>query len=129
LTCEEPLGHFALDYPRRKRERYEKAVADVLQDGLTRRDAGVTMFIKCEKMNPVKINPDPRAIQFRDPKYCVVLASYLKPIERYLYALRLPGITATGSRVVGKGMNQVERASALLKKVSAFCCAVILSLI
>lgn len=127
-TIQEPLGHFAEKYSGRKRSRYMDAVQHILENGLSKRDSGVTMFIKAEKMNPLKPNPDPRAIQFRDPKYCVVLASYLKPIEEHLYALKIRHPLMSGTRLVGKGLNQVERACLLRKKMSLFRRPVVVSI-
>jgi len=120
-TVQEPLGQFALKYGGKKRDRYLQAVEHVVDNGLSRRDSTVTMFVKCEKMSPDKNNPDPRAIQFRDPKYCVVLASFLKPIEEHLYRLKIrsiPNISST--RLVGKGLNQIQRAELLVQKYSRF---------
>lgn len=127
-TGQEPLGQFAEKYSGRKRARYLQALDQVLTHGLTERDAGVTMFIKAEKMSPAKVNPDPRAIQFRDPRYCVVLASYLKPIEEHLYALTIEHPLMSQSRVVGKGLNQVERALLLRSKMRAFHQPVVVSI-
>jgi len=72
-----------------KKLRYTLAADRVLQNGLTKADAKISAFVKFEKtvMNPEKVNPDPRMIQFRDPKYCVALSRFLKPIEHNLYAL------------------------------------------
>lgn len=120
-TTQEELGLFVEKYPVAKRKRYLDALQRVLDDGLSRSDADVTQFVKCEKMTPEKINPDPRSIQFRAAKYCVVLAAYLKPMEHHLYKMRLNAPhAATRSRVVGKGLNQVERATLLRRKMSAF---------
>jgi hypothetical protein len=87
------------------------------------------MFVKREKMNPkAKRNPDPRAIQFRDPRYCVELARYLKPIEHHLYRVEGDGSYYPASRMVGKGLNQVERAMLLREKMSRFRDPVVISL-
>lgn len=127
-TCSEPLGQFADEYGGAKRARYHQARDDILANGVSKRDARVTMFVKCEKMLPEKVNPDPRAIQFRDPRYCVAVASFLKPIEPYLYRLnpRLPQTSKT--RLVAKGLNQVQRATLLLRKMAHFRRPVVLSL-
>lgn len=127
-TVQEPLGEFALRYSGRKRATYLNALDHVLENGLDRKDARIKMFVKCEKMSPVKVNPDPRAIQFRDPKYCVVLASYLKPIEEHLYALKIKHPLLSGTRLVGKGLNQVERAHLLRRKMQAFVSPVVVSI-
>jgi len=127
-TSQEPLGEFAMKYGGNKRARYLRALDHVLNCGITKQDSGVTMFVKMEKLNPTKSNPDPRAIQFRDPKYCVMLASYLKPMEHLIYSLKPKHPYMSGTRVIGKGLNQVERALLLRKKMSFFQAPVVLSL-
>lgn len=118
-TVQEPLGAFALHYGGAKRAKYLRAAEEVRLNGLTRRDAGVKMFIKPDRLDvDLKRMPDPRAIQFRDPRYCVVIASYLKPIEPHLYSLTIPSVSPT--RLIGKGCNQFERARILLSKWRRF---------
>jgi hypothetical protein len=120
-TEQEELGLFFQKYTGNKFLRYQRALDNLLKNGLVKSGAGCSMFVKCEKLDPVKINPDTRAIQFREAEYCVALASFLKPMEHLLYSLKLttPHIR-TRTRVVGKGLNQVERASLLIKKMEAF---------
>lgn len=128
-TTQEELGEFALKYPPSKRKRYLDALDQVLTNGIDEDDAFVTQFVKCEKVAPTKINPDPRSIQFRAPKYCVMLASYLKPMEQFLYQMKLRSPHCKSyTRVVGKGLNQVERAELLQRKLENFSDPVILSL-
>jgi hypothetical protein len=124
-TSQEPLGAFAMKYGGAKRARYLRACENVLHGGISRKDAGVTMFVKMEK---VQLCKDPRAIQFRDPKYCVMLASYLKPMEHLIYALKPKYPFMSGTRIVGKGLNQVERAKLLIKKLTYFESPVVLGL-
>lgn len=119
-TQQEPYGKFAEKYSGRKKAKYLAATDSLLDNGLTRKDAGITMFVKSEKMNPSKPNPDPRAIQFRDAKYCVYIASFLKPIEEHLYALKIHHPLMNGLRIIGKGLNQVERACLLQRKMETF---------
>lgn len=109
-------------YSGAKRLKYEEATADVLSMPITKRDAGIKMFVKGEKLkpDPCKPNPDPRAIQFRDPRYCVEISRYLKPIEHHLYNLAGYGRGVSPSRVIAKGLNQVERAELLLFKWRQF---------
>lgn len=117
-TQAQPLGHFALEYTGAKRAKYLQAAEYVKIHGLQRRDAGVQMFIKPDRIPIDKRLPDPRAIQFRDPKYCVALAAYLKPIEPHLYKLIIPDVSPY--RLIGKGCNQFERARVLRKKWNRF---------
>lgn len=111
-----------------KRARYIQAANDLLDYGLARRDARVKMFVKFEKLNPSKVNPDPRAIQFRHPRYCVALGRFLKPMEKFLYRLKGDGRVLPNSRVIGKGLSQTERAELLVEKLQRFEAPVILSL-
>lgn len=121
---------FYTDYPALKKKRYAEALERVLAKPVTKRIARITAFVKPDKLSAVgKIDPDPRAIQFRDPEYCVLLASSLKPLEEQLYRMVLnhPCIK-TKTRSVGKGLNQVERAQLLIKKQQSFESPVVLSL-
>jgi hypothetical protein len=86
------------------------------------------MFVKFEKLNSNKVNPDPRAIQYRHPKYCVALGQYLKPMEHRIYRLKGDGKVLPRSRVIGKGLSQTQRARLLESKMSEFRNPVVLSL-
>lgn len=105
-----------------KREKYRLATQRLLEGDLSKRDAGVSMFVKFEKLkfSPLKPNPDPRAIQFRNPKYCVAIAQYLKPIEHKLYAFKGRGAMFPTTKVIGKGLSARGRAQLLVKKWEAF---------
>lgn len=116
-------------YTGAKRAKYVRATDQVLNGGgVRRRDAKVKMFVKMERLAPSKANPDPRAIQFRDAKYCVDVARFLKPIERALYSLRGDGWNLPATRVIGKGLNSVERAMLLKSKFEGFDDPVVLTL-
>jgi hypothetical protein len=125
----QPLGKFAEQYSGAKRARYLAAAELVKTYGLRPKDAQVTMFVKPDRINPAeKINPDPRAIQFRDAKYCVALAAYLKPIEPHLYNLKFKAPNLGYSRLIAKGLNQYQRASTLKKKWARYSCPVAFSI-
>jgi len=111
-----------------KRERYIRAADDLLNYGLDRIEAKVKMFVKFEKLNSTKVNPDPRAIQFRHPKYCVAVGKYLKPMEEYLYRLHGDGTVLPATRVIGKGLSSDERAELLRMKMREFTDVCVLSL-
>jgi hypothetical protein len=115
-------------YAGAKRARYLAATEQLLSGSLSRKDATVRMFVKFEKFNPGKVNPDPRAIQFRSAKYCVALGKYLKSVEHALYALKGDGRILPNTRVIGKGLSMGERASLLRKKWEAFDCPIVVSL-
>lgn len=66
--------------------RYGRAAEEVRAYGLTKRDAKVSTFVKAEKINfAAKHDPAPRVIQPRDPKFNVVIAKYIKPMEHLIY--------------------------------------------
>jgi hypothetical protein len=113
-----------------KRTRYLNATDDVMSFGVSKSDSTIKMFVKSERIQPdeAKPNPDPRAIQFRNARYCVELARYLKPIEEHLYALSGVGVGVPPSRAIAKGLNQVERAGLLAEKMSRFDDPVVVSL-
>lgn len=125
----EPLGQFAMKYSGAKRKRYLEAARQVAEVGIHKHMSSLKMFVKSEKMNPTKVNPDPRPIQFRDARYCVAVASFLKPLEHALYELRGPlEFGLTGLRIIGKGLNQVERAQLLQRKCRRIDDSVVVSL-
>ena len=117
------LDQVVTHYHGSKRERYREAADNYRANGLTRRDAAVKMFIKCEKIkySDAKRNPDPRAIQYRNPVYAVVLATYLKPLEEKVYRMRGNRLNKLPpTRLIGKGLNQSDRAGLLREKWERF---------
>ena len=128
-TIEDDLYKMPMSYSGSKRQRYIAAADSLTQMPLNRNDGLITMFVKAERFDSsAKVNPDPRAIQFRDARYAVAFAAFLKPIEHHLYLLKgiCPGVPPT--RNIAKGLNSHERASLLMKKLEAFDDPVILSL-
>lgn len=104
-----------------KGRRYRDAAVKYGMFGINATDACIKMFVKSERFNPIsKINPDPRAIQFRGAKFCVALAQYLRPIEEKLYLFSQASDGVANSRNVAKGLNSVERAELLVRKASCF---------
>jgi len=104
-----------------KARRYKQAADDYLAFGLNNSDANVKMFIKAERFNPnAKVNPDPRAIQFRGPRYCVALSSHLRPIEEQIYLYKHASDGVEPTRNVAKGLNSVDRADLLVTKAAQF---------
>lgn len=121
-TYDQVIAHFDCD----RRARYESAKEVILRRGLSRsQDANISAFIKAEKANPAaKRNPTPRMIQARSAEYGLVVATFLKPIEKLLYRLKGP----MGSRCVAKGLNQARRAELLISKMALFNRPVVFSL-
>lgn len=91
-----------------KRRVYFRAAEDLGKELLSSMDARVDSFVKVERQSaPGKA---PRLIQHRSPKFNLVLATYLKPFERWFY----DEYKHEGIRCVTKGLNVSQRA-ALLK--------------
>jgi hypothetical protein len=58
----------------------------------------------------------PRSIQFRDKKYCLELARFLKPIEKSVYSM----LNSNRVRCMAKGQNLTERARDLVTAYESF---------
>lgn len=130
-THAEKLGLFAEVYSGHKRLRYLEAVEKSLM-GYSKFNAGITAFVKKEKMFPDVAKgfeiQDPRPVQFRDAIFCVQLARFLKPIEHHLYNLKIKSPMISETRLVGKGLNQIQRGELLAEKLSHFKDPVVISL-
>jgi hypothetical protein len=100
----------------RKRVRYGRARDELARAGYTKPDRGtIKVFVKKEAVafSDSKIEPDPRAIQFRDAETTLILMTVIKPIEHKLYRMRgVAGLPPT--RVMTKGMTPVEIAQHLV---------------
>lgn len=104
------------------RRRYIEAERSLREDGpLRSSDAFLRAFLKAEKLGAGK-DAKPRMIFPRSPRYNLVLASWLKPFEHWLWgrltARRLFGGSST--RVVGKGLSPRQRASLIVRKFGQF---------
>lgn len=120
-TTANELYEMPLRYSGSKRQRYAEACDKFVMTGITKKDATIKMFVKPERFNPeVKRNPDPRAIQFRNAKYCVALAQFLHPIEHYAYEISCASNKVPPSRNVAKGLNSCTRARLLAEKSENF---------
>lgn len=112
-----------------KRERYHSATLRYLDRGVSRVDSYLSMFVKAERLNPgAKVDPDPRAIQFRSAVYCVALSQHLRPCEDVLYQLDNASDGVPPSRNVAKSLNQGERAMLLVRKMAAFDAPLVIGL-
>lgn len=99
-----------------KNKLYTRAYESLKIEPLGFRDARIKAFVKAEKFNPAdKVNPDPRMIQARDPRYNLHLARFLRPIEHHIYGLRI-----NGARSVTKCLNPRQRFELLEEKWAMF---------
>lgn len=114
------LGDVVNCYSGAKKKRYIAALAEYMQFGLLPKHSVVHMFIKPDRYDSEEIiNKAPRAIQYRDPCFNLLLSQFTKPMERALYH-ELTFNSASNTRVIAKGLNNYERAEIMLEKVSYF---------
>lgn len=100
----------------KRARRYFEAYDSLTVNPLSPSDGRINSFVKAEKFNPdVKVNPDPRMIQARSPRYNLVIAKYLRPVEHCIY-----NISSRGLRQVAKGLNQRQRGQLIVDKFSRF---------
>lgn len=120
-TCETDIFALSRRHPGAKGRRYADAAHRLQACGPSRTDSYVKAFVKPERFNlNDKVNPDPRMIQFRGPKFCVEIAAYLRPIEEIIYQTSWFSRGVPATRNVAKGLNSVERAELLVLKLKAF---------
>jgi hypothetical protein len=80
------LEEFVESYTGRQYNRYKQAADSLAAKPLSRDDASVATFIKCEKINfHAKADPAPRIIQPRDPRFNAAIGVYIKPLEKLIY--------------------------------------------
>lgn len=129
-TVDEDYYEMPKRYSGRKATRYLDATNSIMQVGFDlKKHSLIKAFVKAERTDgSAKANPDPRMIQFRDPKYCVEISRFLKPIEEHLYRIKGVSRGVPRTRNVAKGLNQVERASLLRRKLREFVDPVVVGL-
>lgn len=118
------MDSFPLLYRSRRRGLYTRAVESLRHRPLEPCDSRLRIFVKKEKLNfTEKVDPAPRVIFPRDPRYNVAVGLYLKPLEHPLYHSlnRLFGARVGAHPVtVAKGLNFAERGRVLYEKWSRF---------
>lgn len=111
----------ALSYEGRLRRRYLEAERSLRVDGPVRaRDWYLKPFLKAEKFNGGAKAAKPRMIFPRSPRYNLALGSRLKPFEHWLWGRLRARVFSTGGvgRIVAKGLNPVERANLIRRKMA-----------
>jgi len=103
------------------RRRYLEAERSLRVDGpLNHSDVYLRAFLKADKWGAGKLSK-PRLIFPRSPRYNLTLASWLKPLEHWLWgrltARRL--FRGSNTRVVAKGLNPRQRANLIVRKFRA----------
>jgi hypothetical protein len=96
-----------------RRKIYERALHEIVTVGATRHDYKIKAFVKGEKFDPTaKVNPDARVIQARSPKANLMLARFLRPMERKIYSLK----DRFGLPLFAKTAGAFERAQMIREK-------------
>lgn len=104
-------GYAERYYRGRRLTIYRRAVDSFSVQGLSRRDAYLSSFLKAAK-EPIKSTASPpRLIQPRKPRYNVAVGRYIRPIEPILFRL-IQRLFKSGP-VVMKGMNVDEVGEAM----------------
>jgi len=121
ITPTAPMSHmqFVDEYKGRKRSRYLNALDRIR---CTRCDleseARLTVFVKFEKTDRTsKVDPVPRVISPRDPRYNIRVGRYLKRLEKQMF---VDLSTLFGHPTVMKGYNAYEVANLLQEKWDMF---------
>lgn len=111
------------------RRRYLEAERSLREDGpLGPRDTKLSAFLKAEKIGLAKFHK-PRMIFPRSPRFNLCLASWLKPLEHWLYGrLSLRALLGrrdwlsgrSTSRIIAKGLSPRQRANLIARKFKQF---------
>lgn len=106
-------------YPPKKARGYRVAARDLKNfDGQARKEhSTLTMFVKKERtvFKVEKVNPECRAIQFRDRRFTLEFMSYIVPSEHVFYNLAdVPGFGY--GRIFAKNRNPRQRGADLRAK-------------
>lgn len=103
LTMEQTLAHFK----GARFNLYNQALESFRSRPFGPADARISAFIKAEKFDPsAKVNPDPRMIQARGPRFNLLMAAYMHPLEKSVYSLK----DKHGLRIFSKGLNSFQKA-------------------
>lgn len=112
----------ALSYKGAMKRRYLEAERSLREDGpLGKKDWTLRAFLKAEKTGAAK-DAKPRMIFPRSPRFNLVVASWLKPFEHWLWGFLTARRLFKGSntRVVAKGLSPRQRAGLIVRKLSEF---------
>lgn len=117
------LEETAMSYSGRLRRRYLAAAESLALKPLEPTDGELKPFLKAEKVWCGTKRVKPRMIFPRSPRYNLVLASYLKGFEHWLWGrltLKSLGLGRRNTRLVMKGLGPRARASVLSRKFRSF---------
>jgi len=107
----------------RKRKLLIQAKESLAFEPVTVKDAKVRMFLKDDKYHTLKIGA-PRCIQYRSKRYCLPLATYLHPLEQYVYTW----MDASNTPIFAKARNLSQRGLDIETKFNFFIRPAVISL-
>lgn len=123
LPSTAPVSHqsFVDRYQGRKREFYQRALEDMRAGRYTLEDdASVKVFVKYEKTDrTTKVDPVPRVISPRNPRFNIRVGRYLSPLEKKMFK-SLGKLFHDSHPTVIKGLNASESARVLEAKWNLF---------
>nr|WKV33732.1 MAG: RNA-dependent RNA polymerase [Riboviria sp.] len=111
-----PMEGLLFTFPRHRRRAYLQGLLSLLDSPIQERDAFITAFVKCEKIDVLGKDGDPRMIQARSIRWNLELGRFTRVIEHQLYTLK----DRVGLPLVAKGRNPTQRASDLALKWNQF---------
>jgi hypothetical protein len=106
-----------------KKKLLERARESLETNPIDENDAAVKMFLKDDKYHTPDVKT-PRCIQYRNKRYCLLLAQYLIPIESMVYTW----LDNSGSPIFAKSRNLVQRGRDIQTKMDYFRDPVAISL-
>jgi hypothetical protein len=107
----------------RKRKLLLQAKESLEMAPVNELDSRVRMFLKDDKYHTLKIGA-PRCIQYRSKRYCLPLATYLHPIEQYVYTWK----DTSGTPIFAKARNLKQRGQDIETKFNCFISPAVISM-
>jgi hypothetical protein len=105
-------------YKGRRKALYQSAVDGLVLKPVRVHDSYLSTFVKAEKVNfSDKLDPAPRVIQPRRPRYNVEIGRYLLPLEHKMYD-EIDGLF--GSPVIMSKYNSTQQAKIIVDKWNMF---------
>lgn len=100
-----------------KKRRYQTALETLAVRPLSRKDAKIKGFTKREKIDPLaKVNPDPRMIMYRSPRFTLSFLTYVHPLEQMLFNQRGDGVDSPYGLLFAKFSDGDKRAREIVNK-------------
>lgn len=106
-----------------KKKLLERARESFKTNPLSEEDARVKMFLKDDKYHTAEYKA-PRCIQYRNKRYCLLLAQYLIPVESMVYTW----LDDSETPIFAKSRNLVQRGNDIKTKMGFFRNPVAISL-